>query len=221
VKHSAPASGRRPTSRLLAAALVTLSGCLAKPALVSRTFSIDPPAPTDAARAGLAVSLRKVEVAPQFDGKSLLYRTGDHELERDPYASFAASPSDMLTAAIREHLRNASFVRDVVEPGGELPADLVVEVYASELSGDFRRADDAAGVLSLQFLVVAARATSDDTAPLLRKEYSRRNPLPRRSAEAVVAAWNQGLSQVMQDFLGDLEGVVAQARAAGGSTGRR
>ncbi len=202
---------------LLAAALTTVCGCLAKPALVAQTFSIDPPPPREAARSRLArvVSLKKVEVAPQFDGKSLLYRTGDHELERDPYASFAAPPGDMLTAAIREYLRNARCVRDVVEPGDELPADLLVEVYASELSGDFRRADDAAGVLSLQFLVLPARVASD-TAPLLRREYSRRNRVPRRAAGAVVVAWNQGLSEVMQDFLGDLEAALAQGASSAG-----
>jgi hypothetical protein len=50
-------------------------------------------------------------------------------------AGFAAPPADLLTAAIREYLRNARCVHDVVEPGDELPADVLVEVYASELSG--------------------------------------------------------------------------------------
>lgn len=206
----------------LATLLALAGGCLAKPALVAQTFSIDPPAPREAAREAprsplaRVLSLRRVEVAPQFDGKSLLYRTADHELERDPYASFAAPPGEMLTAAIREYLRGASCVRDVVEPGGDLAADLVVEVYASELSGDFRRPGDAAGVLRLEFLVVPAR-TASEAAPLLRKEYARRNAIPRRSAAAVVVAWNQGLSQVMQDFLGDLEAALAAAPASAGA----
>ena len=196
----------------LAAALALASGCLARPPLVTQTFSIDAPPRREQARSRLAqvVSLKKVDVAPQFDGKSLLYRTGEHELERDPYASFAASPGDMLTAAIREYLRSSRYVRDVVEPGGEIPADLVIEVYASELSGDFRKADDAAGVLGLQFLVLPAR-TASDPAPLLRKEYTRRNRVARRSADEVVLAWNQDLSQVMQDFLRDLEAALADA----------
>lgn len=205
----------------VAALLVAAGGCLAKPALVEQTFSIDPPPPRELSRSRIApvVSLRRVEVAPQFDGKSLLYRTADHELERDPYASFAAPPGEMLTAAIREYLRNASCVRDVVEPGSELPADLVVEVYASEIAGDFRPSASAAGVLTLQFLVLPARIASEP-APLLRREYSRRTPVPRRSADAVVGAWNQALSQVMQDFLRDLEAAVARGASAG-ATDRR
>lgn len=204
-----------PTA-VLACALAA-AGCLAKPALVAHAYSIDPPPPRQAPRSPLArvVALRRVEVVPQFDGKSLLYRTGDHELERDPYASFAAPPGEMLTAAIREYLRNASFVRDVVEPGDDLPADLVVEVYASELSGDFRRRDDAAGVLRLEFRVLPARGGPE--APLLRKEYSRRDAIPRRTADALVAAWNRGLSEVMQEFLGDLERTLAAVPPSAGA----
>lgn len=206
---------RCAASLLFAAALTADCGCLAKPALVSQTFSIDPPPPRDAARSQPAtvISLKKVDVAPQFDGKSLLYRTGDHELERDPYASFAAPPADMLTAAIRQYLRDARCVRDVVEPGDELPADLLVEVHASELSGDFRRKDDAAGVLGLEFLVLPAPGSADPV-PLLRKEYFRRKRIPSRSAAAVVVAWNQALSEVMQDFLADLEVALAREPAA-------
>ena len=140
-----------------------------------------------------------------------MYRTGDHELERDPYASFAAPPAHMLTAAIRQYLRDARCVRDVVEPGDELPADLLVEVHASELSGDFRRKDDAAGVLGLEFLVLPAPGSADPV-PLLRKEYFRRKRIPSRSA--VVVAWNQALSEVMQDFLADLEVALAREPAA-------
>ncbi len=203
------------------AALAAMGGCLSKPALVTELFSIDPPAPREGPLSSGArvLCLRRVEVASQFDGKGLLYRTGDHRLERDPYASFAAPPGDMLTAAIREYLRNAAFVRDVVEPGGEVAPDLLVEVYASELSGDLRRADEAAGVLSLQFLVVSAAGPGAPMPPLLRKEYSRRTRLPRRTADAVVAAWNQGLAEIMRDFLGDLEAVLE--RTPSGNRGAR
>jgi cholesterol transport system auxiliary component len=215
VRRSAPTS--LAALLLLGAALTTTWGCLAKPALVPRTFSIDPPPPREAARSrpGAVVSLGTVEIAPQFDHRSLVYRTAEHELERDPYAGFAAPPADMLTAAIREYLRDSSYVRDVVEPGDDLPADLLVEVHASELSGDFRRRDDAAAVLSLEFRVIDARRAADPVV-LLRKAYSRRDRIPRRSAGAVVAAWNQALSRVMQEFLSDLEAALAREAAAGG-----
>jgi uncharacterized lipoprotein YmbA len=197
----------------LAVAVASLSACLSRPPLVPQTFSIDPPPvrltpPSAGAR---VISLKRVEVAAQFDRKELLYRTGDHRLERDPYASFAAPPGDMITEAIRGYLRNARFVRDVVSPGSELPADLLIEVYVSDLSGDFARPDDVAAVMTLQLQVSPAAASGQPPQPLLRKEYSRRIRLSRRTADAVVTAWNQGLADIMKDFVGDLEVAVARA----------
>jgi cholesterol transport system auxiliary component len=203
------------TPRFLAGffpALALAGGCLAKPALVPRMFSIDPPAVEETRRSAGAyvVSVRKVQVSPLFDGRELIYRTGEHRLERDPYASFAASPGDMLTGAVRAYLRNAAFARDVVEPGGERRPDLLVEVYAAEISGDLRQTDDAAAILRLRFLVMPGGPERRGSPPLFEKEYSRRTRVPRRTADAIATAWNEELSGVMKDFMGDVEAVLAR-----------
>jgi cholesterol transport system auxiliary component len=212
------------TARILAgcSSALVVAGCLAKPALVPQMFSIDPPAVEEPRRsAGVyVVSVKKVQVSPPFDTRDLIYRTGEHRLERDPYASFAAPPGDMLTGAVRAYLRNAAFAREVVEPGEALRPDLLVEVYAAEISGDLRRPDDAAAVLTLRFLVTPGGADRHPGLPLLEKEYVSRIRLPRRTADAIATAWNQGLSGVMKEFVGDIEAVLARAppsAAAGAS----
>ena len=214
------------TPRVLAGlwlALAVAGGCLAKPALVPQIFSIDAPAAEGTRRSagGYVLSVKKVQVSPPFDGRELLYRTGEHRLERDPYASFAAPPADMLTAAVRGYLRNAGFARDVVEPGGELRADLLVEVHATEIAGDLRRADDAAAVLRLRFLVLARGAGRDRGPPLFEKEYSSRTRVERRTADAIATAWNVGLSEVMKVFVGELEAVLARAPPPATASARR
>lgn len=192
-----------------------------RPPLAPQVFSIDPPTGGGAPSAAGAyvIGLRRVELAPQLDDTDLLYRTGEHRLERDPYANFAASLGAMLTEAIRGYLRNAHFVRDVVEPGGELPADLLVEIYASDVSGDFSQPEAPAAVMSLRVLVLPAHTAGQPA--LLGKEYSRRTRLPRRAADALVAAWNQELADIMRQFQGDLETAVARASSdSGGACGR-
>ena len=116
------------------AALLAMTGCLSKPAMVSQSFSIDPPDPRSAvAPAGVILTLTRVEVMPPYSGQSLIYRTGEHGLGRDPYARFAAPPSWLLTAAIRGYLANADFVRDVVAPGADMRSQATVEVAVSKL----------------------------------------------------------------------------------------
>jgi len=205
------------TSRALAGlvpALALAGGCLAKPALVPELFSIDAPATQEprSAAGAFVVAVKKVEVAPAFDGRALVYRTGEHRLERDPYASFAAPPGDLLTGAVRGYLRNAPFARDVVEQGGAPRVDLlVVEVLADEISGDLRPADHAAAILRLRFLVTAGGAGQPRGEPLLEKEYARRAPVPRRTAQAIATGWNEELSGVMTEFVGDVEAALARA----------
>jgi uncharacterized lipoprotein YmbA len=205
---------RRRTVGCFAALVALGSACLSKPALVPQTFSIDPP-PERTVRPMLGarvVCLREVEVAPQFDRRDLVYRTGAHRLERDPHAAFAAPPGPMLTDAIVAHLRNASSVRGVVRPGDDAPADVVIEVHATELSADLASSGGAAALVTLEFVVIPARP-SGLAQGAFRKQYARRALLARRTASAAVEAWNGEVADIMDDFVMDLERFLAAPRA--------
>jgi hypothetical protein len=209
----APASSkwRAHGALLLAwAAALGACACVSKPALVSQSFTIDPPAPRAPAPApgGALLSLARVSVAPVYGGVSLVYRVGDHAIERDPYASLAASPAGVLTAAIRGYLRNADFVRDVVSPGEGLPVAAAIDVSVPELCGDFENPAQPAAVLSLEFRVVAPATGTAAARELLVRAYTRSLPIPRRTAAAVAAGWNQALGEIMAEFLGDLKAVL-------------
>ena len=198
----------------LAPVLALTSGCLSRPALVPQIYSIDTPPERMASRLPDArlISLRDVEVAPQFDHTDLLYRTGDHRLESDPLARFAAPPGAMLTDSIRAYLLNASFVRDVVSPGDDAPVDLLVEARATELSADFAAAGEAAALVTLDFVVTSPRGSAPGGS-VFRKQYARRARLSRRAAGALVDAWNLEIADIMHDFLHDLEAFLTNAPA--------
>jgi uncharacterized lipoprotein YmbA len=189
------------------------AGCLARPALVPRTYSIDAPALARPATdpAAPVIEVRPVEVAAELDDPGLLYRLEGHRLERDPYAVLAAPPGELLTQAVERHLRGAGVARSVVEAGSAVPADWLVDVHALDLAGDFTRPDAPAGVVVLQFRV---RPPAGGGAPILDRVYQSRRPLPRRTASAVVAAWNDGVSEIMFSFAQDLGRALADRREA-------
>ena len=72
------------------AAVLALSGCLSKPPLHKQTFTFGaPPTASGGAIAGNRVlGIRSLRIAPPFDGRSLVYRTGEFSYVRDPYAEF-------------------------------------------------------------------------------------------------------------------------------------
>jgi uncharacterized lipoprotein YmbA len=199
-------------------AAVAACACASKLARTPETFTIDPPPPrpVPAATANRTLSLRGVEVAPPYAGTELVYRVGEHGIERDPYASLAAPPSRLLTAAMRGYLRDSDYVRDVVAPGEGLPVDATLEPALLELSGDFSNAAEPVAVLTLRIRVLSILPGSALEHEILLRTYTRRIPLSQRTAVAVVAAWNRALGEIMAEFLADLKPALPSPRSTSG-----
>jgi len=208
----------RPRARAagLLALLLGAAGCVSKPPSGAQIFSIDPPTRVQpqAPPGTHLVAVDRVEVAPQFAGRSLTYRTGPHSFEKDPYAVLAASPRDLVLGVVRSSLANTDFVRAVVEQGGPEAADLLVEVYVSDLEGDFTGADKPVAVVGLEIAVISVPPLPQPVATLLRKAYLRRLPLSERTAAAVANAWNEGLNSIVQEFLVDMRDSLPPASTA-------
>jgi uncharacterized lipoprotein YmbA len=200
---------------LVAAGALSCLSCLSRPALVPQLFTLDPPTERAASPSGRgrAVAVRRVTVAAPFEGRELVYRTGAHRLERDPYATLVATPGALLGDAVREHLGRAGFAREVADPS-EAPA-LPMDVDLRELSGDFIHPEQPAAVIIVVFEVSPAGAVS----PIFRKVYARRSALSQRTADAVVTAWNAELADVLGELERDLD--AALPRSAPPSTSAR
>ncbi len=207
-----PALSRHSAGALaLAVAALGSAACLSKPALVTQSFSIDPPGPprsVPAAAGARVLSLSPVEVAPVYSGRYLVYRVGEHGIETDPYAHFATPPGWMLTFAIAGYVRDADFVRDVVAPGEGLPADAQIDAVATELCGDWSNRAEPVAVLTLRFRAVSPASRTTPPRELLLRTYTQRVPLPQRSAAAVVDALNRALAEIMREFLVDLKAAL-------------
>ncbi len=203
----------RASAAALLAFLLGAVGCISKPPSGPQIFSIDPPAlvPTQVAPGAHIVSVDRVEVAPEFAGRSITYRTAPHSFERDPYAVLAASPRDLVLAVVRTSLSNTDFVREVVEQGGPEAADLLVEAYVSDLEGDFTVPDKPVAVVGLEMVAISVPPLPQPLATVLRKAYLRRLPLPEKSAVAVANAWNDGLNSIVQEFLRDMRATLPPA----------
>ena len=189
----------------LAAALAA-AACVSKAPISTLAFTLDPPpfqAPSP--RPGAAVvSLDRVRVAPPYSGTEFVYRLGGHRIERDPYAVFAAPPGWMVTTAIRGYLRNADFIADVVEPGGEVPVRATIEGDVSELYADLPETGQATAVLAMSFRVYRSAVGTKPEKEIFRKTYSRSRPVGERDADDIADAWNRALSEIADELIADL-----------------
>ena len=203
--------GRLSLPVLAASLLLALTGCLSRPQLVRESFALtavasQPSTAASSAAANAILSLKTITVAPLFEGKPFVYRTGEQTWEQDPYAEFLIPPARMLTESVRTSLRRSGIFRDVVEPGALLGADRFAEIHVTELYGDFRPATEPTAFLNLRCTLIRAGTKPEIQ---LQKEYVRRLPLPARTAPALATAWNDALTQILADLAADL---AAQAR---------
>ena len=197
----------RAAAHLVLLALLSLaSGCLSRPPLHTQTLAFDPPAgsvPMGIARSQRVVSIRSLRVAAPFDDRSLVYRVGDFSYQADPYAEFLVSPAESLRPPLRSWMRQSELFRTVVEPGSALRPDTMAEITVLELYGDFRRPPEPEAVLTLRFVLL----DSPEGIPgklAFEQEYSRRVLLKGRNANALMAGWNEALSQILAQLGSDL-----------------
>jgi ABC-type uncharacterized transport system auxiliary subunit len=197
---------------LLASSLILallLVGCVSRAKWKKESFALT--APSD--QAGTAVhtnvlSLRRVTVSPSYDGKSLVYRTGENSFERDPYAEFLVTPNRMFEQCVRGYLRNGHVFAEVVDPGSSLKSSLSMEIAVTQLYGDFRQPKQPFAVLQLRFLLYSTESPNLGRV-IWQREFSKRVPLAHRTPAAVVEGWNAGLRQIMEEVNGELSRSVS------------
>ena len=177
-----------------------LTGCLSRPALHKQTFTFNAPAisPGKVVAGDRVLGIRRLQVAPPFDERSLVYRTGDFSYVRDPYAEFLDSPDEDMMAPVRGWLRANGGFRAVVENGSALPPNEMVEINVTQLFGDFRQREHPVAVMAMRFVFFDA-PNGVPGKPILQKEYSRSIPLSAPTAAALVEGWDQALAGILAE----------------------
>jgi len=189
---------RKTMRAALLAAVCLLNGCLGRPPLEEQSFLFAPPSKPEPKvdPGGRVLGLRTLQIAAPFNSRAFVYRTGDLSYEADPYAGFMVPPADELVSPVCSDLRAAGVFRSVEEAGSALKPDTLVEIYVSELYGDFRPAQNASAVLAMRFDFFDAPRGLPGKA-LLQREYARTIPLKAKTAAALMEGWNQGLAQIL------------------------
>ncbi|HTB83711.1 MAG TPA: ABC-type transport auxiliary lipoprotein family protein [Candidatus Sulfotelmatobacter sp.] len=189
---------------LLLAFIFVLTGCISRPPLNKQTFTFNLPAlsVTNAISGNGILGIRNLQVAAPFEGRSLVYRTGEFSYVRDPYAEFLGPPAEELLAPLRGWLRdNGNFIA-VTEAGSALKPDLLVEISVNRLFGDFRQPEHPAAVVTIRFVFFHAPNGVPEKA-ILQQEYSRSIPLSAPTAAALLEGWDKALADILAEVSSD------------------
>jgi len=177
-----------------------LCGCASGPSWKRQSFAFSLPADPPAANAQTnIVELNRVSISPLFQSRSFTYRTAESSYEQDPYAGFLIPPERALAEPIRAWMRASGVFGRVVEPGSALSPSLITEVSINQLYGDFRNASQPVGTMELHFIIYEVK-DGDPGRIVLDKVCAHETPLARKTAGALMAAWNADLREIMAEI---------------------
>lgn len=195
----------RLTPILLAAVVAaSLAACsLTRPPVERATFDLAParPAPAAGAQSAVVLKVRPFRVAASYDGREFLYRKADGQLVADFYHGFAASPGELVTAAVADWLKASGRFRSVIEPGIVADAPYVLEGSVTALYADLRDAQRPAAVLDVQVYLVRA---ADGREIVLDRRYSERVALADSAPATFAKGYNEALASVLARLERDL-----------------
>lgn len=183
---------------LLVAAI--LGGCVSGPRWTRQRFAFSQPSDTPAAISKTnLVALHRVSISPLFQSRSFTYRTAENSYEQDPYAGFLTPPEQALAEAIRASMRASGVFGRVVPPGSGLAPSLVAEVSVTELYGDFRKRAQPVGAMEIHFICYEVNEGVPGRI-VLDKVCAHETPMAARTPDALMAAWDADLREVMEEI---------------------
>lgn len=157
-------------------------------------------------RPSMKVQIRTLQIAPPFDGHSLVYRTGDFSYKRELYAQFLSPPAEELAVSIGGILVKDGGFSAVVGTESAARPETLAEIYVSELSGDMRKPGTPCAVLALQVIMLDATNGLAGKV-ILQQDYSRRIPVKAATPNAFMEGWNEALIQIFAQVAADFRGL--------------
>jgi cholesterol transport system auxiliary component len=158
---------------------------------------------------GAILDVRGLVVSPRFEGKELVYRTGDTRYESDFYNAWFLSPSAMLTQQVQDWLRHARLFEQVVATSSYMDATHILEGTVTALYGDYRQEGGHKAVVGIQIVLI--EDTSTRPAIVFQRDYQQKVELTETSPDALTRGWNQGLEQIFMTLEADLRRVDLKA----------
>jgi cholesterol transport system auxiliary component len=182
----------------------TFCGCVSRPALNNQTFAFSIPAlpATNGVPNGRVLEIRILQIAPPFDGRSLIYRTGEFSYQRDPYAEFLGLPAEGMVGPVSEMLRRDGGFSEVVQPGSAAKPDTFVEITINQLYGDIRKPRSPYAVMAMQLTFMDATKGLPGKV-IIQRNYSSRIPMNLTTPAALMEGWNQALVGILAEAASD------------------
>lgn len=151
----------------------------------------------------IVLRVRKCDVSARYEGRGLVYRTGEFTYESDFYNKFFVSPALLVTEEIRKWLEDSGLFSHVTDTVGYVEEDYILQGEVMALYGDLRDTSPARSVVEIQFAMI--RVGSSEPRVVFTKLYSEDIALSSTTPDAVAEGMNRALESILMALEADLE----------------
>lgn len=205
-RRSAPRSGATLVLCAVLAALLA-SGC---GSLLSQSYPQKKQYVLEASRAegpsaprvGKSLVVRPFRASPRLDGVKFVYRVADEQYQSDFYHVFWTAPEAMVGDQTARWLEASGLFESVWDVRSVVPPALLLEGAIVDLYADYRASGPPVAVLSLSFALLDVQQVPP--AVVFHDRYHAEVPAADDSTDALVAAWNAALRELLARFEADL-----------------
>lgn len=159
---------------------------------------------------GKVLKIRRANIAPTYESRELIYRTGENEYKTDYYNIFIVPPRDMLTEAVTEWFSGSGLFAHVVPNNSALKPGYILESTTTRLYGDFSAPGQPKAVLEMQFFLL--QDVLAEYKVVFCKEYDQEITLEKQSPESLVAGLEQGLQAILTQLEADVAKVLGASQ---------
>lgn len=189
---------------------LTLSGCVQSDATNRKYYILEAERQGGPAKVHTDATLRirRFNVDEAFATRQLVYRLDEFRYESDYYREFLVLPGVMVTEKTRDWLADSGLFGRVSSVGSRLESTYLLEGNVIALYADFRNKSAPVAVVEIRFFLLAG-PDAEETVGLART-YRAESPISARTAEAVVEALGESLTDILTRLEPDMEKAIAQ-----------
>lgn len=180
--------------------LLWIAGCVdfSAPAAERRFYALSVERPGPSKEAGVGVlKVRRFQASRSYEGAEFVYRAAEAAVESDFYHAFFTPPATQVTDAARRWMSRSGLFAHVVDAASVAPETHLLEGHVAALYADLRGEPKAVVELQLTLLTAAGEIRSHRSH---RREIAAASSAP----EALIAAWERGLAEILAAGESDL-----------------
>jgi uncharacterized lipoprotein YmbA len=171
------------------------------------------PSPNSIGREGV-LQVRRVNIAPPFDGSSLVYRTPDGTYTKDSYSQWLAPPEELFSGELANWLSSLASApfETVVDGRSSAPHRFALETSITSLYGDFQDSRQPKVILNARIYLFDDAAGGRSVA--YQNHYDVSIPLAQASTEEFVRGCGRAYRQFLELMSKDLSAFRTTAAKA-------